>query len=193
MAIRLLQSSVIANYEVTAANTFRAGQGLIRDTANANAVRLPGTDEVTVYNFAGLSLADHLTTGNTMIQNDPVGSAVVSADGSTFTSYANGFFVGAKRAIGDFQDETASVVTNLTDTAPTPHRGVGCARQQGTQFVTDQFDTAGTYAANTACYIGDADASNEGLITSANSGGTQLVSVDNFDATAGLLFGTIVA
>lgn len=194
MAVKVLQSSVVANYEVTASNTFHAGWGLILDTTNSNfTVRGPSTDEVTVWNFAGVALGDHLTTGNTFIQNDPVGSSVVSADGLTFTSYANGFFVGTKRAIGDYQDETAAVVTNLTDTSPTPHRGIGCLRAPGSQFVTDMYVTSGTYTPGAFCYVGDTDSAtaDEGKATSANSGGDKLYRADYLDSTAGLLYLTI--
>jgi len=194
MAIRLLQSSVIANYEVTAANTFHAGDGLIFDSAVVQGVKKPVTStNVTTATFAGLALGDHLTTSNTFIQNDPVGSSVVSADGSTFTSYANGFFVGVKRAIGDWQDETASVVSNLTDTGPTPHRGIGVARQHGTQFITDRIKTGQTWTAGTTWGISDASTT-EGLLDAlVADGGGVIGHTDYYDSTAGLLFGTITA
>ena len=195
MAIRVLQSSVVANYEVTASAKFHAGDGLLLDTTNLNFTVGLSATQTTASNFAGFALADHNVTGNTFIQNDPVGSSVVSADGSTFTSYANGFFVGVKRAIGDFQDETASVVTNLTDTSPTPRRGVGCLRAHGSQFVTDRYTVNSAITAATPLYVvASATLDTGGKLTDNSSGnGVVLARGDYLDSTAGLLFATIVA
>jgi len=74
----------------------------------------------------------------TMINNDPAGSNFVN--GSAFQSYTNGFYVGVKRAIADFKDESVDVVTNLTAGIPTySSRGVTVYTTPSSQFVTDRF------------------------------------------------------
>ena len=192
MAIKVLQSSVIANYDVTASGKFHAGDGLII-TAGSNAVAGLSATQSTASNFAGFALADHNTTSNTFIQPDPVGSSVVSPDGATFTSYANGFFVGVKRAIGDFQDETAAVVSNLTDTGPTPKRGVGCLKAGGSQFISDRYAAAAVISSPTPLYIvASATIDTGGLLThDSTTNGVILARSDYFDSTAGLVFATI--
>jgi hypothetical protein len=73
-----------------------------------------------------------------MINNDPAGSNFVN--GSAFQSYTNGFYVGVKRAIADFKDESVDVVTNLTAGIPTySSRGVTVYTTPSSQFVTDRF------------------------------------------------------
>lgn len=193
MAIRVLQSSIVANYEVTASSKFHAGDGLGLDTTNGNYTVALNGSAMTYALWAGLSLADHNVTGNTFIQNDPVGSSVVSADGSTFTSYANGFYVGTKRAIGDFQDETASVVANLTDTGPTPKRGVGCLKADGSQFVTDRYTVGTSITVGTPLFVKASATLDTGgkLIDTAANNGVSVARADYYDATAGLVFGTL--
>lgn len=199
MAIKLIQSSVVANFEVTASNKFHAGDGLVLDTTNQGlTVKLPAASNglVTAPLFAGFALGDHYSTGNTFAQADPVGSTVVSADGSTFTSYANGFFVGAKRAIGDFQDETNAVVTNLTDTTPTSRRGIGTVRAPGSQFISDRYVTDASMTAGDSLYVvcATGETTNLGLLTrTSTNNGTALARCDQIDSTAGLLYVTIIA
>lgn len=194
MAIRVLQSSVVANYEVTSNAKFHAGDGLLLDATNLNFTVTLSATQTTASNFAGFALADHNATSNTMIQADPVGSTVVSADGSTFTSYGNGFYVGPKRAIGDFQDETVQVVTNLTDTGPTPQRGVGTLRAHGSQFVTDRYTINSAITAATPLYVvASATIDTGGKLTDNSSGnGVVLARGDFYDSTAGLVYATIV-
>lgn len=73
-----------------------------------------------------------------MINNDPAGSNFVN--GSAFQSYAAGFYLGPKRAIGDFKDESISVITNLTQQIPVyDGRPVTVYTTPSTQFVTDRF------------------------------------------------------
>jgi hypothetical protein len=197
MAIRLLQTGIIANYETTASNTFYAGDGLILDTSNANAVRVAAASNnaVTQELFAGFATSDHNTTGNTIIQADPVGSSTVSADGSTFTSYANGWYVGAARRIGDYQNESVNVVTNLTDSSPTPRRGVGCVKQDGSQFLTDRFVTLTTTTAGTdlfiTCAAAEAAADLGKLNDDSTNNGDVVARIDEHDSDAGLLFVTV--
>jgi len=93
--------------------------------------------------IVGVSADDALGTNPagetpTMINNDPAGSNFVN--GSTFQSYTAGFYVGVKRAIADFKDESVDVVTNLTAGIPTySSRGVSVYTTPSTQFVTDRF------------------------------------------------------
>jgi hypothetical protein len=193
MAIRVLQSSIVANYDVSASGKFHAGDGLIINTSDGT-VSLSATQS-TISNFGGLALGDHNTTGNTMIQNDPVGSSAVSPDGATFTSYANGFYVGAKRAIGDWQDETVNTVTNLTESTPNSRRGMGCLRAAGSQFVTDRVTVSSAITYATPLYVvANATIDTGGKLTdSSSSNGVILMRADSYDSTAGLVFGTIIA
>lgn len=201
MAIRLLQSAIVENYDVSPDQKFYQGQALIFDTSSpTNATGVSPVKKcnaivtaTTLGGFVGWSTTDHNTTGNTIIQNDPVGSTIISANGNTFTSYANGFYVGAARRIGEFQDETVAVVTNLTDVSPsgnaTPLRGVGCVRQHGSQFVTDQFNANITGTLGNRLYVGS-----DALLTDTDPGsGYVLARVDYYDSTAGLLYATIIA
>jgi hypothetical protein len=195
MAIRLLQSAVVANYEVTAANKFHAGDGLMLDTVNLNNTVTLSATASTAALFAGFALGDHNTTSNTLIQNDPVGSTILSPDGSTFTSYALGFYVGAARRIGDWQDEDVAVVANLTDTSPLPRRGVGCLRQNGSQFITDRYTVGTAITTATALYVvASATLDTGGKLTDTSaSNGVILARCDQFDSVAGLVYATIVS
>lgn len=90
-----------------------------------------------------------------MINNDPAGSNFVN--GSIFQSYTAGFYVGPKRAIGDFKDEGISVVTNLTQGVPTyDQRPITVYTTPSTQFVTDRFTnlTAAQNSPDTAGWTG---------------------------------------
>jgi hypothetical protein len=75
-----------------------------------------------------------------MINNDPAGSNFVNASTGAFQSYVAGYYVGVKRAISDFKDESIDVVTNLTAGIPTyPERGVSVYTTPSSQFITDRF------------------------------------------------------
>ena len=204
MALRLLQNSIVADYDVSPNAKFYSGDALTFDlTSPAGATGLQpvlanvaAITTTTFPTFAGFSTSDHNVTGNTLIQNDPVGSTIVSANGSLLTSYANGFYVGAARRIGDFQDESVAVVTNLTDVSSTgnatPVRGVGVVRAHGSQCVTDRYDTtaaASTYTNGAYLYVG----ANTLLSSTQPGSGQYLARVDYFDTTAGLLYYTIIA
>jgi hypothetical protein len=191
MAIRVLQSSVIANYDVSASAKFHAGDGLVVSTTDGT-VKLPNS-AVTYAIWAGFALGDHNTTSNTMIQNDPVGSTVVSADGSTFTSYATGFYTGAKRAIGDWQDETVNVVTNLTDSTPASRRGMGVLRAEGSQFVSDRVTvgSAITYGTPLFCVTSATIDTGGKLTDTASTNGVSVARADSYDSTAALVYATV--
>lgn len=149
MALRALNSVVAANYgklstdpvlagDIVAFNTsdttqnpsvvkraVRSASGLLRGFA----IGVCGDDAVGT-NPAGETV--------TMINNDPSGSNFVN--GTAFQSYAAGFYVGVKRAIADFKDESVDVVTNLTAGIPTySQRGVTVYSTPSSQFVTDRF------------------------------------------------------
>ena len=73
-----------------------------------------------------------------MINNDPAGSNFVN--GNVFQTYTAGFYVGPKRAIGDFKDESIAIVSNLTQQIPIyDGRPVTVYTTPSTQFVTDRF------------------------------------------------------
>lgn len=184
MALRTLQAVVATNYsklstdpilagDIVAFNngsTFAAGVNpapvarCVRGVATANSTNTATTAPVGVWlrgQILGVSGDDALGTNPagetpTMINNDPAGSNFVN--GSTFQSYTAGFYVGAKRAIADFKDESVDVVTNLTAGIPTySSRGVTVYTTPSTQFVTDRFAllTAGaTTAVDTASWTG---------------------------------------
>lgn len=184
MALRTLQSVVATNYSKLSTDPILAGDivafnsgstyasgvnpGLVarccRGVATANSTNTAATSPVGVWlrgQIVGVAGDDAL--GNnpagetpTMINNDPAGSNFVN--GSTFQSYTAGFYVGAKRAIADFKDESVDVVTNLTAGVPIySSRGMTVYSTPSTQFVTDRFGllTAGaTTAVDTASWAG---------------------------------------
>jgi len=144
MAIRALNSTIVANYDTAAAASWLAGAALVRDYSNAGRVVI-GTRSAlgSSTGFVGFSSDDTARTGNTMIIADPVGSSYTDASGN-FQSNNNGFYTVSKRAIGDFLAENVNNVTNPTAGSSGyegPRRGVGVYNSIGAQFVTDQFLT----------------------------------------------------
>jgi hypothetical protein len=176
MALRTLQAVVATNYSKLSTDPILAGDIVafnnnstyapgVNPALVARACRVGGagsaasatTSPVGVFSrgqIVGVAADDALGTNPagetpTMINNDPAGSNFVN--GSTFQSYTAGFYVGAKRAIADFKDESVDVVTNLTAGIPTySSRGVTVYSTPSTQFVTDRFAllTTGNGAAN---------------------------------------------
>ena len=167
MAIRALNSVVVANYDTTSTATWSAGVGLQR-SATAGQVALAqrahgaGAGIGFTGGFAGFSADDTARSGNTMILADPVGASFVDASG-VLQANNNGFYVVSKRAIGDFQAENVNGLTNPTAGSSGyegPRRGVGVFNTPGGQFITDQFKTgtgsstsAGNADAGTATYV----------------------------------------
>jgi len=162
MALRTLQAVVATNYSKLSSDPILAGDIVAfnygsTNTAGVNpapvarAARYNGAGTVSsippvVYSrgqIVGVCGDDALGTNPsgvtpTMINNDPAGSNFVN--GSTFQSYTAGFYVGPKRTIADFKDESVDVVTNLTAGIPTySSRGVTVYSTPSTQFVTDRF------------------------------------------------------
>lgn len=226
MALRALNSVVAANYNKLSTNPILAGDIVMIDTSDTTqnpAVVKRGTRDAT-YNsrgyFVGVCADDALGTNPagetpTMINNDPAGSNFVN--GSAFQSYTNGFYVGVKRAIGDFKDESIDVVTNLTAGIPTyPQRGVTVYTTPSSQFVTDRyalFESTTTTADGTtitAFVQGDlltvSSASTNTASGATVNGAGKLVRldptavtdgpvigrVDYFDSGAGLLYWTLL-
>jgi len=176
MALRTLQAVVATNYSKLSTDPILAGDIVafnnnstyapgVNPALVARACRVGGassgasatTSPVGVFSrgqIVGVAADDALGTNPagetpTMINNDPAGSNFVN--GSTFQSYTAGFYVGAKRAIADFKDESVDVVTNLTAGIPTySSRGMTVYSTPSTQFVTDRFAllTTGAGAAN---------------------------------------------
>jgi hypothetical protein len=142
----------------------------------------------------------------TMINNDAAGSNFIN--GTTFQSYTAGFYVGSKRAIGDYKDESIDVVTNLTAGVPTyAQRGVSVYTTPSSQFVTDRFqllETTSTTAdgttitsyspgdALTANVASGADAGKLVRLASGQTHGPVVGRVDYHDTGAGLLYWTMI-
>ncbi len=203
MAIRALNSVIVANYETAANASWHAGACLARDTSNVGRVVLADRASGAIAGgFVGFSADDTARTDNTMILADPVGSTYIDGSG-VFQSNNNGFYVAAKRAIGDFQAENVNGVTNLSAQSSGyegPRRGVGVFNTPGGQFVTDQFTTAASSGvsadAGTATYAPGAyltvavDDSGK-LVELANKAHGPVVGVvDKYDSAAGLLYFT---
>jgi hypothetical protein len=203
MAIRALNSVIVANYETAANASWHAGACLARDTSNVGRVVLADRSSGAIAGgFVGFSADDTARTDNTMILADPVGSNYIDGSG-VFQSNNNGFYVAAKRAIGDFQAENVNGVTNLSAQSSGyegPRRGVGVFNTPGGQFVTDQFTTAASSGvsadAGTATYAPGAyltvavDDSGK-LVELANKAHGPVVGVvDKYDSAAGLLYFT---
>ena len=209
MAIRALNSVIVANYDTLATASWQAGAALALNSSTGNvqlATRASGADTANFATFVGFSSDDTARSGNTMILADPVGSNYIDGSG-VFQSNNNGFYVAAKRAIGDFQSEIVNGVTNLSAQSSGyegPRRGVGVYNTPGGQFVTDQVSLVITDAANTdgggtwtpapgdMCTFA-ADGSGK-LVKNASVGvhGPVVARVDKYDSAAGLLYFTMV-
>jgi hypothetical protein len=212
MAIRALNSVIVANYNTAASASWQAGACLM---IGSDGLVLKADRSVAAFDtlveqtgkFVGFSSDDTARTGNTMILADPVGSNYIDGSG-VFQSNNNGFYVGSKRAIGDFQSEIVNGVTNLSAQSSGfegPRRGVGVYNTPGAQFVTDQYveDLTTTVSADGGTYVtfapGDllvpGAAANAGKLVKldASAYGTDGIvvgRVDSFDSAAGLLYFT---
>ena len=212
MAIRALNSVIVANYNCAASASWQAGSCLM---IGSDGLVLKADRSDTSFNtlvkqtgkFVGFSSDDTARTGNTMILADPVGSNYIDGSG-VFQSNNNGFYVGAKRAIGDFQSEIVNGVTNLsaqTSGYEGPRRGVGVYNTPGGQFITDRFAAVASSSITTdggtwAPAIGDlltvaATSANAGKLVLLDPGaigtdGIIVGKVDNYDSAAGLLYFT---
>jgi len=212
MAIRALNSVIVANYNCAATASWQAGACLM---INASGLVQKADRGDTLFDtlveqtgrFAGFSSDDTARSGNTMILADPVGSNYIDGNG-VFQSNNNGFYVGSKRAIGDFQSEIVNGVTNLsaqTSGFEGPRRGVGVYNTPGGQFVTDQYveDLTTTVSADGGTYA--TYAPGDLLVPGAGANAGKLVKldaaaygtdgivvgrVDSFDSAAGLLYFT---
>ena len=130
MAIRALNSVVVANYNTASNASWQAGAALAINSTTGLAqlaTRASGADTLNFATFLGFSADDTARTGNTMILADPVGSSYVDTSG-VMQANNNGFYVVSKRAIGDFLAENVNGVTNPTAGSSGyegPRRGVG--------------------------------------------------------------------
>jgi len=220
MAIRPLQELIQGNFEMSKSVTCLAGDCLVRSPYTGLCIVADRALSVTAYNsgtgafghdsgtFVGFAADDHARTGATMILPDPVGSTVVSSDGSTFTASNNGFYAVAKRALGDYMDE---LVTNVTD--PTsgstgyqgPRRGIGVFTSPSGQFVTDRFvavitatkttDDTTPYTFLPGDFLTFGAGANAGKLVAVDPtqlavDGIPVARCDKYDATAGLLYFT---
>jgi hypothetical protein len=212
MAIRALNSVIVANYNTAASASWQAGACLM---VNASGLVQKADRSDTLFDtlveqtgrFVGFSSDDTARTGNTMILADPVGANYIDGSG-VFQSNNNGFYVGSKRAIGDFQSEIVNGVTNLSAQSSGfegPRRGVGVYNTPGAQFVTDQYveDLTTTVSADGGTYVTFAPGDLLVPGASANAGkmvkldasaygtdGIVVGRVDSFDSAAGLLYFT---
>jgi hypothetical protein len=132
MAIRALNTAIVANYNTAASGSWLAGDALFLQTDGTVAVaNRAGNGFSTLAQqtgrFVGFSADDTARTGNTMILADPVGANYVDSSNVVQTGN-NGFYVVSKRAIGDFLAENVNGVTNPTAGSSGyegPRRGVG--------------------------------------------------------------------
>ena len=212
MAIRALNSVIVANYNTAATASWQAGACLM---INASGLVQKADRGDTLFDtlveqtgrFVGFSSDDTARSGNTMILADPVGSNYIDTNG-VFQSANNGFYVAAKRAVGDFQSEIVNGVTNLSAQSSGyegPRRGVGVYNTPGSQFVTDQYveDLTTTVSADGGSYT--TFAPGDLLVPGASGNAGKLVKldasaygtdgivvgrVDSFDSAAGLLYFT---
>ncbi len=208
MAIRALNSVIVANYDTLATASWQAGTCLSLNTGTGlvqKSVRSTGSDVDNFATFVGFSSDDTARTGNTMILADPVGSNYIDGSG-VFQSSNNGFYVAAKRAIGDFQSEIVNGVTNLSAQSSGyegPRRGVGVYNTPGGQFVTDQFSLTVTNGANSdsgtwtpapgdMCTFAADDSGKLVKCVTVGTHGPVVARVDKYDAAAGLLYITQV-
>ena len=210
MAIRALNTAIVANYPTASTASFLAGDALMIGTdGNVSAAYRNVSTFDTVAEqrgrFVGFSADDTARTGNTMILADPVGSSYTDSSGN-FVANNNGFYVVSKRAIGDFLAENVNGVTNPTAGSSGyegPRRGVGVFNTPGGQFVTDRWSgTASTTVSSDGGTwtpaIGDlltiaAASGSAGKLAKLGTIGTDGVivgRVNSYDSAAGLLYFT---
>jgi hypothetical protein len=211
MAIRALNTAIVANYPTASTASFLAGDALMigTDGTVAAAYRAAGTFDTVAEQlgrFVGFSADDTARTGNTIILADPVGSSYTDASGN-FVANNNGFYVVSKRAIGDFLAENVNGVTNPTAGSSGyegPRRGVGVFNTPGGQFVTDRWSgTASTTVSSDGGTwtpaIGDlltiaAASGSAGKLVQLDPGaltdGIIVGRVDSYDSAAGLIYFT---
>lgn len=212
MAIRALNTLVVANYNTAASASWLAGDALyLQSDGTVAAAYRAGSGFTTITQqygkFVGFSADDTARSGNTMILADPVGSNYIDGNG-VFQTNNNGFYVASKRAIGDFQSEIVNGVTNLsaqTSGYEGPRRGVGVYNTPGGQFVTDQYVEDLTTAVGVDGGSYTTFAPGDLLVPGASANAGKLVKldasaygtdgivvgrVDSFDAAAGLLYFT---
>ena len=216
MAIRALNTLVVANYNTAASASFFAGDALMISvtdgTVSAGFRAATGFTTIAqqLGRFVGFSADDTARTGNTMILADPVGSSYTDANGALVTNN-NGFYVVSKRAIGDFLAENVNGVTNPTSGSTGyegPRRGVGVFNTPGAQFVTDRIHLGGVTSTSlldggSAWSPAPGDLLTVAALT-ANAGklvkldevgvdGLVVGRVDSYDSAAGLLYFTQMA
>ena len=210
MAIRALNTLVVANYNTAASGSWLAGDALFiqSDGTVAAAYRAESgfnTLAKQLGKFVGFSADDTARTGNTMILADPVGSSYTDSNG-VLQANNNGFYVVSKRAIGDFLAENVNGVTNPTAGSSGyegQRRGVGVFNTPGAQFITDRF--SGTASSTITTDLGAWTPAPGDLLTVAAAAGSagKLVKlddvgvdgvivgrVDSYDSAAGLLYFT---
>ena len=211
MAIRPLNSIVVANYNTAASASWLAGAVLVRDSATAGNVTLPnGANRANVnFGVVGFSADDTARSGNTMILADPVGANYTDASGN-FVANNSGFYVVSKRAVADFLAENVNNVTNPTAGTSGfegPRRGVGVYSTPSGQYITDMFvvgsgssASSATLDGGTATYLPGAQLTVSAAASGASFGrlvelvntswGPVLGVVDRYDSAAGLLYFT---
>jgi hypothetical protein len=212
MAIKALNSAIVANYPTASSASFLAGDALmiVPSTGFVSAAFRSAIGFSTLPQqmgrFVGFSADDTARTGNTMILADPVGSSYTDSSG-VLQANNNGFYVVSKRAIGDFLAENVNGVTNPTAGSSGyegPRRGVGVFNTPGGQFITDRFASLASTtvtADDSAAYTfipGDlltvaASSANAGKLVKLDDRGTDgpiVGRVDSYDSASGLLYFT---
>ena len=216
MAIRALNTLVVANYNTLSSASFFAGDALMISVTDGtvSAGYRAATGFTTIAQqlgrFVGFSADDTARTGNTMILADPVGSSYTDSSG-VLQANNNGFYVVSKRAIGDFLAENVNGVTNPTAGSSGyegPRRGVGVFNTPGAQFITDRFSIANVSSTSIADGGSAWSPAPGDLLTvaaaSGNAGklvkldevgvdGLVVGRVDSYDSASGLLYFTQLA
>ena len=219
MALREIFSLVQANYDILATIQLHAGQAVMRDYTYPTGMNIIAADRaalnassVPVFNgaYAGILADDTARTGNTMIQVDPVGATYLSGAGSAdgygnviypFVANNNGYYSAQKRALGDYQAEDVTNVSDLTSGASGfqgPRRGVGVYTSPSTVLVIDsvgyaQFHTSdtltfGSYAwVDTAWSGAETFAPGDLLTVGTGSNAGKLIRIVTTSATVGSL------
>ena len=178
MAIRALNSAIVANYNTAASGSWLAGDALFLQTDGTVAVAYRAGNGFSTLpqqtgRFVGFSADDTARTGNTMILADPVGANYVDSS-NVVQSNNNGFYVVSKRAIGDFLAENVNGVTNAAQT------------DGGSAWSPAPGDLL-TIAAVTA------NAGKLAKLTTPGTDGLIVGRVDSYDSAAGLLYFTQLA
>lgn len=155
MALWIINAQIPESRPVGASSSLNSGAVMMFDVNGSDKTKVVLADRGvnngmgTQRAYAGILGDFKGITGNTQIQADPVGSTYLDTNNSNaFTGEANGLYAAPRRVLLDFQDDSITNVSNLTDNASgyaTPKRNVSIYNRQGNQFITDNFGSQVLY------------------------------------------------